>query len=191
MRPEEGNDLETSRNKFRQNLIAACNSRLCDELWCPILGHLFPDIFNMLAAHIFPWAEGQVAMGRDISVGRLRAWKGSVTFEKRTHALDRCSQSNDWQTATSSLCLTDRMQPAKSNSMHGLHPSPRSTRSESRIVEPQGNEPVPSRRCPSAGNLERVGRKEGAILERPSAPRAVSLFAILQDDAAACMAGER
>ena len=74
---------ERSRNipeRFRQNLIAACNSRhpdpRCDEPWCPILGHSFPDIFNMRATHISPWAEGQVAMERDISVGKLRAWKG-------------------------------------------------------------------------------------------------------------------
>ena len=73
---------ETGRGKrsrhiqlqFREKLIAACNSRhpnpKSHELWCPILGHFFPGDEVMHAAHIFPWAEGQVAMdevfGREV-----------------------------------------------------------------------------------------------------------------------------
>ena len=73
---------ETGRGKrsrhvqvqFREKLIAACKSRHPDptipELWCPILGHFFPGEESMHAAHIFPWAEGQVAMdeffGREV-----------------------------------------------------------------------------------------------------------------------------
>ena len=64
---------ETGRGKrsrhiqaqFREKLIEACKSShpdpTIDNLWCPIIGHFFPEE-SMHAAHIFPWAEGQVAM---------------------------------------------------------------------------------------------------------------------------------
>ena len=62
------------QKEFREKLIAACKSKHPDpripELWCPILGHFFPGEQTMHAAHIFPWADGQVAMdeffGREV-----------------------------------------------------------------------------------------------------------------------------
>ena len=65
---------ETGREKrsrhiqvqFREKLIAACKSKHPDptipELWCPILGHFLPGEEARHAAHIFPYAESQVAM---------------------------------------------------------------------------------------------------------------------------------
>ena len=73
--------IETGRGKrarhtqaqFWKKLIQACNSKSptprSHDLWCSILGHFFP-IESMHAEHIFPWAEGQVAMdeifGREV-----------------------------------------------------------------------------------------------------------------------------
>ena len=62
------------QGKFREKLIVACKSKHPDpiipELWCPVLGHFFPGEETMHAAHIFPWADGQVAMdeffGREV-----------------------------------------------------------------------------------------------------------------------------
>lgn len=69
-----GKRSRNTQEQFRENLIKVCRSRdpnpKADELWCPILGHFFPDDDAMRAAHIFPWTEGQVAMdeifGREV-----------------------------------------------------------------------------------------------------------------------------
>ena len=61
-----GNRSRSIQKDFRNNLIEACKSRhpssWSEELWCPVLGHFFPDDETMHAAHIFPWADGQSAM---------------------------------------------------------------------------------------------------------------------------------
>ena len=70
-----GKRSRSVQEKFRENLIEACKSKhpdpKSDELWCPVLGHFFPGTNVMHAAHIFPWAEGQVAMdeifGREVN----------------------------------------------------------------------------------------------------------------------------
>ncbi|KAL8706926.1 MAG: hypothetical protein Q9201_000086 [Fulgogasparrea decipioides] len=55
----------SEQSKFRNGLIDVCNARHPDEftdrLWCPILG-AYLDSSNLTAAHIFPYAAGQVAM---------------------------------------------------------------------------------------------------------------------------------
>ena len=54
-----------TQERFREELIAACNSGhpdpRSDELWCPVLRHFFPNE-TMHAAHIFPWTEGQLVI---------------------------------------------------------------------------------------------------------------------------------
>lgn len=69
-----GDRSRSIQKHFRDSLIEACGSRhpdpRSDELWCPVLGHFFPDDQTMHAAHVFPWADGQSAMdeifGREV-----------------------------------------------------------------------------------------------------------------------------
>lgn len=95
------------QEEFRRNLIAAWKSTYpdlkSDAPWCSVLGHFFPDDETMRAAHIFSWAEGQVAMdeivGREVEkVEELSEIRNGIMLSKYAVKLSNAASQQEIDT---------------------------------------------------------------------------------------------